>query len=549
MRRLPDERTMRLTKFYGQFSRVHKPEDKVNTFATVAPWTCKEGLFSFLYTLSLHNKNATVYVISDKETRDYVENSFVPLSLTLVWDTETEVPNPMQHAIPAFESKEYVEATKSIFLALRWALEKEDSVVYCSPFTVVVDTISIPDFEGPIGVVERGLDEQSTKALGNCSNDFVYVKDTVTLEKWEEIANDDEMCSASMALEKLQREVAFEWLDQSLSLMAERMLAPLVVPESQFDITRSIRAKSKTLRLFLHRVTTVVLRLTDSRIATGIKAITSRMYEANLHRELSISSRAYAGKWYVTVSEDGKSPAEIHLRRSVDHHDEFEIGNPSASSSVMLFNTLSIKEYDDSKDAHSFYDQLVLMRHCLFNPESACLILPIVDIPTNSEDTEAVADTIVDKERGYLVSCSTNDNCSDERTTDLKTICDLVFNENNMDNVAARLVKSKYGLYLDDNAVSSVRLMDLMAVGTVPIIFSKTVVEHAPYPLEENKHYIHCSSMYEVKERLNQIDDQQWNDMSLACRDWYIDHVHSTNFLKNIVNWLLFDAQVLYHRG
>ncbi len=549
MRRLPDQRTMRLSKFYGQFSRTHKPEDKVNTFATVAPSTCKEGLFAFLYTLSLHNKNATVYVVSDAETREYVEDSFVPLSLTLVWDTETEILNPMQHAIPAFESKEYVEATKSIFLAVRWALENEDSVVYCSPFTVVVDTISIPSFEGPIGVVERGLDEQSTKALGNYSNDFVYIKDTATLEKWEEIANDTEMCSASMALEKLEREVAFEWLDQSLSLMPERMLAPLAVPDSQFDITRSIRSKGKTLRLFLHRVTTVVLRLTDSRIAPAVSAITSRMYEANLYRELCISSRAYAGKWHVKVSEDGKSPAEIHLRRSVDHHDEFEMNNTSGSSSVMLFNTLPIKEYDDSKDAHSFHDQLILMRHTLFNPESACLILPIVDIPTNSEHTEAVSDTIIDKERGYLISCCTNDYCSDERRTQLKTICDLVFNENNMDNVAARLVKSKYGLYLDDNTVSSMRLMDLMAVGTVPIILSKTVVEHAPYPLEENKHYIHCSSMYEVKERVDQIDDQQWHDMSLACRDWYIEHAHSTVFLKNILNWSLFDAQVLYHRG
>ena len=549
MRGAHDERTMRLKKFYGQFSRVSKPEEKINTFATVAPSTCKEGLYTFLYTLSLHNENATVYIISDKETRDYVEDTFVPLLLNLVWDTDTEISNPTQHVLPEYDTQEYVDATNCIFPALRWALDHGEPVLYCSPFTVVINTISIHEFAAPIGVVERGLDASSTAVIGNYSTEFVYIKDSATLDKWQTMSNENEACSASITLEKLQSQLDFEWLDQSLSLASERMLSPLILPDCQFDITRCVRAKSKTLRLFFHKVSTVVLRMHDQRLLSGISAITSRMHEANLYRELCICARGYAGKWVITLRKGGNSPNDIHFRRSAEHHDEFLIEDEEDSSSITVFNTLQTIEFRDSSDAHSFHDQLFVMRHTLFNPNSSCLILPSVDIPTNSEHTEAVSDTIVDREREYLVCCCINSICSETTTTQLENVCDLVFDENSEVNVAQKLVKCKYGLFANNKSVSSTRLIDLMAVGTVPILLSKTAVEHAPYPLTEDKHYIHCESIDEIKDKVNQIDDQQWINMSLACRDWYIENAHSIVFLKNIVRWCLFDSRLVYHRA
>jgi hypothetical protein len=80
--------------------------------------------------------------------------------------------------------------------------------------------------------------------------------------------------------------------------------------------------------------------------------------------------------------------------------------------------------------------------------------------------------------------------------------------------------RSKYGLCLSGFGPKCNREIELLCMGTVPII--TPLVDLTYYnKLEEDKHYIRVNSPDEIRDKIDSIGKEKWEEMSKNCLEWY----------------------------
>ena len=83
------------------------------------------------------------------------------------------------------------------------------------------------------------------------------------------------------------------------------------------------------------------------------------------------------------------------------------------------------------------------------------------------------------------------------------------------------LAKSKYGLCLRGYGPKCNREIELLALGTVLIVTPGVDPDNYINPLQENLHYIRVDQPKDIPEKISNISNTQWHEMSAACRLWY----------------------------
>jgi len=91
----------------------------------------------------------------------------------------------------------------------------------------------------------------------------------------------------------------------------------------------------------------------------------------------------------------------------------------------------------------------------------------------------------------------------------------------NQDEYLDLLRNSKFGLCLRGYGPKCNREIELMALGTVPIVEKNVDMDNYYDPPQENIHYLRFESANEIKVLMENCSEEKWNQMSMACREWY----------------------------
>jgi len=94
-----------------------------------------------------------------------------------------------------------------------------------------------------------------------------------------------------------------------------------------------------------------------------------------------------------------------------------------------------------------------------------------------------------------------------------------------------KLRDSKYGLCLRGFGPKCNREIELLSLGTVPII-TKDVDLTYYEPLIENKHYIRVDEPSELKNKLNSITEEEWAYISKEGHEWYLRNCSTIGSFK-----------------
>jgi hypothetical protein len=100
---------------------------------------------------------------------------------------------------------------------------------------------------------------------------------------------------------------------------------------------------------------------------------------------------------------------------------------------------------------------------------------------------------------------------------------------------------AKYGLCLRGFGSKCHREVELMAFGTVPIITQEVDIKSYINPPQENIHFIRVSNPDEYKEKIKNISEEKWRNMSNACIDWYENNVNSKNAWNTTISSILYN--------
>ena len=94
----------------------------------------------------------------------------------------------------------------------------------------------------------------------------------------------------------------------------------------------------------------------------------------------------------------------------------------------------------------------------------------------------------------------------------------------NQDEYLDLLSKFKFGLSSSITWIWTKcnREIELLALGTVPIVEKNVDMDNYYEPLQENIHYFRFNSPEEIPKIINNCSKKQWEQMSIACRrEWY----------------------------
>jgi len=80
-----------------------------------------------------------------------------------------------------------------------------------------------------------------------------------------------------------------------------------------------------------------------------------------------------------------------------------------------------------------------------------------------------------------------------------------------------------------------------MAFGTVPIITPEVDIKSYINPPQENIHFIRVSNPDEYKEKIKNITEEKWTNMSKACIEWYKNNVNSKNSWNTTISSIFYN--------
>jgi hypothetical protein len=106
-----------------------------------------------------------------------------------------------------------------------------------------------------------------------------------------------------------------------------------------------------------------------------------------------------------------------------------------------------------------------------------------------------------------------------------------------------KLGEARFGLSLRGYGSKCHREIELMSVGTVPILTPGVTISSYPVPPQKDIHYLYVERAEEIPALCASISEERWQEMSNACKAWYMEHCHSSN----VWTWLIND--IIYWSG
>ena len=105
------------------------------------------------------------------------------------------------------------------------------------------------------------------------------------------------------------------------------------------------------------------------------------------------------------------------------------------------------------------------------------------------------------------------------------------------------LSRSKYGLSLMGFGIKCHREIELLALGTVPLIVDGISTNSYQEPLIEGVHFFRIHDPGDVTRIVTETSDEQWRAMSRAGQEWFRRNVHSANMWHTFLQRLLRNDQ------
>jgi len=113
----------------------------------------------------------------------------------------------------------------------------------------------------------------------------------------------------------------------------------------------------------------------------------------------------------------------------------------------------------------------------------------------------------------------------------------------------SKLSESKFGLCLRGGGPKSWREIEYLALGTVLIATKDVDMDNYHNPLIENVHYIRITDPEEIKEKISEISEEKWTEMSKACMDWYNKNCRFDAAIKILEEIVLKIETIKFEKG
>ena len=535
---------------------------KPNSFCTISTNKCKHELVIFLLTLSIHHPEASVYILSDKETSLEILNMSPKIKLNMKWFIELDEYSNKSRADMEREGI-WHNFLKNKMKVINKALENEEDTLFLDSDMVILDEINDIEKDKKVGLSPQFIRKKNVEETGYYNAGMLWTNSKEVSDYWIEITEPNHSCAEQINMKKLEKYEYFTF-GENYNLQSWRFILGL---ETTQQIANNINIKKGKLYYKSERLKTIHTHFNKgSNIFSTINEhLLSKMRACKMYKELCSIRRGIRGKWEIYIPDNkimlgmwhhnNDSFRELAMKwklkiKDVDIIME-RVGNcmiypgiylydrPTLEwleESIMRSNLFLLGNGDIKLEGEALKKQRVNVKPWIFWPRRPMILEDYME--TNKTKS-------YEKRNTTVVFIGNIENPVQNKYRKNKEWIKIVDNYHctmgrvhkfSQEEYLEELHNSKYGLCLRGYGSKCHREVELMALGTVPIVTDEVSVSSYINPLIENVHYKKISKVEDWKEP----SKEEWEKMSKACVKWYEENIHSRN------SWELTIKTILY---
>lgn len=523
-----------------------------SSFCTICTNACGRELFGFLLTLSLHHKDVPVFVTCDSETKAYIDECTPQPRLRITWNVSLDqYSNKTRYQME--QEKIWSDFQMEKANAIGDALTVHPDTLFIDCDTFILDRMFVDDTK-QLGVSPQFIDDENVEKSGYYNGGMLWTNQRDLPNRWKEFTKTSRYYDQASIENLVKVYDTFEF-DDSYNVHTWRFVV------GKEDYTPMLRARDGKIYFGDRPVKFLHAHFNKDFHIEQISLFVDKMREAKMWRELLIVFRIRHGAWIMAIPKQPRRGMFNHVDDSfrelavlfAEKNRDVEIVRVDADHchlvpSVLLYDRPTIQWVNGA--AVSFPMTLLGngdievegkmftngVRPWIFWPRRPSILEKCIErLPWDERTSESIfiGNFENNVQKRYRTTVDWSNSVSEYHCTSGSV---HVFTQ---EEYLDRLKRSKFGLCIRGFGSKCHREVELMAMGTVPLITDHVTIHSYQEPPVENVHYVRVKTPEDLKQKVADISPEKWDEMSRACHDWYMRNVHSdrawTTMIKNLL--------------
>lgn len=522
-----------------------------SSFCTICNKFYKEELLCFLLTLSFHHENEVIYILCDKEVKNFL-NKITPKPKLKIKIYSTLNRFSLMKKSDMLKMGIWNDFQLMKMDIIKHAIENKGDTLYLDCANVILSRLDCIDIKKQIGISKSYTKKKIKDARGKYSGGMFWCNNINIINDWKKLTYNSRYYDQAAIEILVERYDYFEFGENydfqkntfSNDHYTEKEIASKFVSVNNKIYYNKLELKNIHIRF------TKNLDNIDNYILLKLR-------ESKFYKEILCIFRCINKKWLIYIP---KQPTDNELFKHKNdrfrqlaflmklNNDDVDIEYTSDTyhcwlhPDVLLYDRPSL-DWCNKEVAGS---SIILLGNCNTSIEGKDLI----DIGLN------VKKWLFWPQYPMIIEKNLKNLKEVERNIDILLIGDYNLlprsNSKIWKNIISKHIDyidcqagieymkcSKFGLCVKPFKGKSNMMMELMAFGTIPIISVNVIVDDFDY-LKENVHYIRVASPKQLERKLKNISEEKRKEMSIMCKEWYMNNIHSSNSWKNTINNILY---------
>lgn len=521
-------------------------------------------LQGMLLSLSLYHPNASVYGLVDTKTKKNIENIMYLLKLNLKLFLTLDKYSDKNRIIMEREGifKEFLLNKAEI---MKLALKECNDTMLLDCDIVFFKSIDNIDKSKELAVSPHFIKKINTDEVGYYNIGVLWTKNLEVINDWIYYTQSSRYFEQA-SIEDLTKKYTFQEFGKEVNFMPWR----IIVGDNPQEVVNSININNNQINIGSKPLVFLHTHFDDQRFIQINNIFINALRKLKRYKELLIIDRIINKNWTIKIP---KQPQQGIWRHANDSFRELALLYKKNNSDVnielidnghcWLGNHILL--YD--RPTHEWFNQdlvnssLILLgngdiniegkilkdnglnvKPWIFWPRRPFILEKMLDNNKIKSFSERTMESIfIGNIENNVQNQYRNTNNNWENVLDVYHCTQGRQHKFTQEEYLEQLANAKYGLALRGYGSKCHREVELMALGTVPIITESVSIESYMNPPQENIHYIRCNNPENLKTILSNISEEQWTIMSNNCYEWYQRNVHSKNSFKYFLSNILYN--------
>lgn len=537
-----------------------------SSFCTMCTHTCYFEFIGLAYSLSIHHPGAKFYCMLDTKTKEELDNLTLKPNLNIIvvlsLDKYTGLNRQKMEQMNII--KEFWNNKADI---MSYALEYESDTIFLDSDVFIVNPINCIDHSKELGLSPHYVRKSNTDEVGYYNGGCVWTKNKEVPLCWKKhTVNSRYVDQASL------EDVAMDYKESMFEFGEELNYMPwrVLLANNQEEVIKKININNNQVNIGNKPLVFLHTHFHDQRFIQVNNIFINALRKLKRYKELLIIDRIINKNWTIKIP---KQPQEGIWRHANDSFRELALlykknnsdveiqlidnGHCWLGNHILLYdrptqewfnkdlvNTslILLGNGDINKEGQLLKENNLNIKPWIFWPRRPFIMEKFLETNKTKSYLERTIESIfIGNIENNIQNQYRNTQANWESVLDIYYCTQGTQHKFSQEEYLEKLSNTKYGLCLRGYGSKCHREVELMALGTVPIITESVSIDSYMYPPQENIHYIRCNNPENLKEILSKISEEEWKKMSNNCYSWYQKNVYSKNSFNNFLSYILYE--------